>query len=168
MNKLILIFIWILYLPICNAQEESSSIIEMSNLEFMEGKWKGMAKDSSFYSILEYQFSPEGRLLMATNHLYGKSGRLFGVYEGAYLLENNKFIYFLSGPKGETHRGTAEIKKDTLVHKAIIYPGKKTRSYKSEMILNNDQLFYYANYSTEEKYPEKIDYSSPLIYKRLE
>jgi len=166
MNRIIIMLICTFSLSMCNAQEKDT-IISMKNLEFIEGKWKAIAKDSSFSTILEYKFSPEHRLLLATNHLYGKSGKLFGVYEGAYLLENGKFIYFLSGPKGETHKGIAELKNDTLIHRAVLYPGKGTKSYLSEMVLKNDKLYYYANYSKNVEFPTEIDYSEPLIYYRI-
>jgi len=168
MKNTILIIILVFSFLSCNSQTENKSTeLKINDLTFIEGKWKAIAKDSSFSSILEYKFSPEGRLLLATNHLYGKDGKVFGIYEGAYLLDVDKIIYMLSGPNGETHQGAALVAKDTITHLARINPGKSIKTYKSQMILKNNYLYYYANYSKESEIPEQLEYKNPLIYERL-
>jgi hypothetical protein len=168
MKKTILIISLVFSFLSSNDQTENkSTVLKINDLTFIEGKWKAIAKDSSFSSILEYKFSPQSRLLFATNHLYGKDGKVFGIYEGAYLLDVDKIIYILSGPKGETHQGTALIAKDTVTHLARINPGKSIKTYKSQMILKDNQLFYYANYSRESEIPNQLEYTNPLIYVRL-
>ncbi len=140
---------------------------DLSDIEFILGKWKATASDSSFSSVLEYKYSPNKRLVLAINHLYGKSGDLLAVYEGAYLFEVGHLVFFIAGPGGETHRGRAELRGNTVTHWAKIFPGKGVKSYKSEMQLVNKTLVYYANYSNEEVYPEKVDYSNPLVYSKV-
>ncbi len=137
-------------------------------LEFMVGKWEAHAKDSSFSSVLTYQFSPNKRMLMATNYLYNREGQRFAIYEGAYLFEVDHLAYFVAGPGGETHRGTAETEGDRLIHKARLYPGKKVKSYLSEFRLEGNSLMYYASYSDQETFPTQVDYSNPLIYIKIE
>jgi len=81
-----LIFITLFLFSTIQGQEAGK--VDLDDLSFLVGKWKAIAEDSSFISILEYKFSPEGRLLLATNQLNGIDGKNFGVYEGAYLLDD--------------------------------------------------------------------------------
>ena len=99
--------------------------------------------------------------------LFGKDGKVFGIYEGAYLLADKKIIYFLYGPKGETQQGSVLIVNDTLIHLAAISPGKSVKSYRSEVVLNDNRLYYYANYSEGHEFPLDVDYEAPLIYDKL-
>ena len=147
----------------CFAQKDKGGL---SQIEFILGKWKATASDSSFSSVLEYQYSPNKKMILATNYLYNKEGNLFATYEGAYLFEVDHLAYFIAGPGGETHRGRAEVKNQQLTHWAKMFPGKGVKSYKSEMQLKEGRLFYYANYSDKEDYPDKIDYTNPLIYSK--
>lgn len=140
----------------------------LEKLDFILGKWKATASDSSFSSVLVYEYSPSKQLLLSTNHLYGKNGALFATYEGAYLFEVDHFAYFIAGPGGETHRGTAEIQDQRITHRARMFPGKRVKSYLSEMRLENEQLLYFANYSDREEFPSTLDYDNPLIYSRME
>lgn len=154
-------------------EKQSSKIADknpqtsLNNLDFILGKWKATSKDSAFTSILEYKFSPKNKLLMATNHLYGKDGKLFAEYEGAYFIEIDEVVYFIAGPNGETHRGKALLDKDKVTHLAQLFPGKGTKSYKSEMVLKDSKLYYYANYSKNNEIPNHVDHSNPLIYEKL-
>ena len=167
MYKTLILFIALIFYSTAVTQE-AEKLISIKGLAFLEGKWKAYPTDSSFFSILKYEYSPEGKLLMATNHLYGKDGQLFRNYEGAYFVDVDKFNYFLSGPHGEVHKGMAFNKNDTLTHLAIINPGKSIKSYKSQMLIKDGKLYYYANYSKKLEYPKDIDYTNPLIYKKLE
>ena len=164
MNTIILIFATMFLFHNIQAQENDK--FDLYDLAFLVGKWEAIANDSSFISVLEYKFSPEGRLLFASNHLYGKEGKNLGVYEGAYLLDDQQIIYFLSGPKGETHEGTATIVNDTLVHLASVNPGRYVKTYRSEMVFKDGRLYYYANYTKEKEYPSNVEYNNPLIYVR--
>lgn len=148
-------------------EKEVNTDTLIEQMKFMVGKWKAIAADSSFSSVLEYQYSPEKKLLMATNHLYGKNGQKFASYEGAYLVEDGTILYIIAGPKGETHRGKAIVAGNTITHMANIYPGKGTKSYRSEMTLKDGKLFYYASYSKESKIPDSLSYDNPLVYCRM-
>lgn len=160
-----------LLLIVCSvghAQEVlNEKILSINNLAFLEGTWKAVAKDSTFSSVMKYSFSPKRRFLEVTNQLYGKDGNLFAEYEGFYLIENKKLTFLTAGPRGETHKGYAEISRNTVTHKAKIIPGNSIKSYKSELVLKNDKLFYYASYSKDEVVPDQVDYSNPLIYDKL-
>ncbi len=141
---------------------------DLEDLTWLIGKWEATAQDSTFSSVLEYRLSPKKKLLMATNQLFGKEGQSFGTYEGAYYVEVDRFAYFIAGPNGETHKGNALVQNDTITHLARLLPGKSIKSYKSQLILQGGKLYYYASYSRESDFPEKVDYSNPLIYSRVE
>lgn len=167
MKQLLLVIFFLLHLSACFTQQIESACCSIKDLSFMEGRWKAIAKDSSFSSVLEYKFSPEKKMLYSSNHLYGKSGNLFRFYEGAYFIEGNSIQYFLSGPKGEVHKGKAILANHTLTHLAHIYPGTGIKSYKSELSLIDGRLYYYANYSKKDTVPSQVDHTSPLIYEKL-
>ncbi len=166
MKKIVLIIILPFFVSY-GQNENNPNKTDLKNLGFLEGKWKAMAKDSSFKSILEYRFSPEGKLLLSTNHLYGRNGQIFRIYEGVYLVEGSNIIYVVAGPGGETHQGKAIVKKDSLVHLAKIIPESSIKSYRSELIHKNGKLIYYANYSKESEFPDTLEYKNPLIYHKL-
>ncbi len=163
MKCIVLFFVLAVPLSDLKAQEEG-----LQKLDFLVGKWEAHASDSSFSSVLQYQFSPHKRLLMATNYLYNREGDLFATYEGAYLHEVDHLAYFIAGPGGETHRGTADIKQKSVTHRAKMFPGTRVKSYLSEMRLEDNRLLYYASYSNEEDFPSSLDYSNPLVYIRKE
>lgn len=73
--------------------------VEIKDLAFMEGKWKARAQDSSFSSILKYEFSKEGKLLLASNHLYGKGDRFLVSMKGHIYWMLIKSSFFSQDPK---------------------------------------------------------------------
>jgi hypothetical protein len=150
-----------------HSQEKARESL-LHDLEFMEGRWQAVATDSSFTSVLEYRYTSIGKLMLASNHLYGRDGTLFRIYEGIYFIDGENLGYLLSGPNGEIHRGSATFNDQTVTHLARIEPGTGTQTYRSEMILKDGRLYYYANYSRESEIPETLDYSSPLVYYRIE
>ena len=135
----------------------------------LTGTWEGYPADSSFRSVLDYQLTPKGKMMLATNELYGKSGKRFAEYEGMYYPQNDSCLYLLIGPNGETHRGSNVLENGHIVHRAIIQPGGRTKSYKSMIVMDGVDAFrYYASYSENEIPPEEVDTSSFILYRRVQ
>ncbi len=141
----------------------------LESLQFMEGTWKACAQDSSFSSVLSYEYSDERKLLFTTNYLYNKKGKLFRNYEGVYLVDSGDIIFIISGPAGEIHRGTVTLDTNKVAtHLGRITPGTGIKSYRSEMHLSQGKLHYLANYSKKLDFPTNVDRSNRLIYSLIE
>jgi hypothetical protein len=140
----------------------------LKSLEYMIGSWHAIPADSSFSSIITYQFSEGKDLILTKNQLFDRKGNEIGTYEGAYYAHDGQLGFYVTSPSGEVQIGQFEANPDQVVHRAVVSPGDRVKSYKSIMEFKLGKLYYHANYSSSTgTIPEHVPLNNPLIYLRL-
>lgn len=145
---------------------EKSNILISFFADFT-GTWMASPDDSSFVSRLEYTISFGQFFVPVRNTLTSKTGEIFAEYEGVYIYNPvEDTISFTTVSKNEVHTGISWVKGDTLFHKANISGPGNIKSYTSAIVKMPDStLYYYADYSQTEEYPE-LQFNQALVYRK--